>query len=172
MAFTESTENVLLGKLNLSPHITILTMDSYIQMFTIAQNGDNNNSPVEEGITRPRVLVPDTEFRGPVTDVSYSDSQVGPRTPVKRWCPKRHRVARTSKLRITEGDDTDPRTLRFEELKVSVEDAELILAVAAGQHPTPSMGRLCLEGLLRTRAILDQMTPQKVKYQRSKKRRR
>jgi len=119
-------------------------------MFTIAQNGDNNNSPVEEGITRPR----------------------GPRTPEKRWCPKRHRVARTSKLRITEGDDTDPRTLRFEELKVSVEDAELILAVAAGQHPTPSMGEICLESLLRTRAILDQMTPQKVKYQRSKKRRR
>jgi hypothetical protein len=142
-------------------------MDSYTQMSTITQNGDNNNSPVGEGITRPRGLAPDTEFRVPV-----ADSQVGTRTPDKRWCPKRHRVARTSNLRIAEGDDTDPRTLRFEELNVSVEDAELILAVAAGQHPTPSMGRLCLESLLRTRAILDQMTPQKVKYQRSKKRRR
>ena len=125
-------------------------MNSYIHMFTITQNGDNNDSPVEEDITRPRRLAPDTVL--------------STRTPNKRWCSKRHRVVRTSELRITEGDYTDPRTLRFE-------DADLIL-VADVQRPTPSLDVLYLESLIRTQALLDQMTPQKVKYQRSKKRRR
>jgi hypothetical protein len=110
-------------------------MDFYIKILTIDQNGDT----------------PDLN---------------GYRTPDKRWCPKRLRVARTSILHITEGKDvTEPRTLRFEEFKVSVGDNELMM-VADIQHPTSSP-----ESLLRERSLLDHMTPQKVKYQRSKKRR-
>jgi hypothetical protein len=166
MVFTESTGNVLLEKLNLSSH-TISTIDSYNQMFTLAQNGDNNESLVEEGIARPRGLAP-------VTDVSDSDGHVRS-TPDKQWCPKRRLMTRTSKRRITEGDDvagdTDPRRLRFEEFKVSVEDAELML-VAAVQHLTPRMDVLYLESPCPEQSPLDQMTPQKVKHRRSKKRRR
>jgi hypothetical protein len=133
-------------------------MDSRIPMFTITKNGDKNDSLVEEGIARPRGIVPDTEFQVPVTDVSDSDVC---RTPEKRWCPKRRRMTRTTRLRI-EGD-TDHRTLHFEEFKVSVEDAEVIQV----QHPTPSK-----ESFYRARSLLHQMTPQDVKYRRSKKRRR
>lgn len=121
-------------------------MDSYIQMFKIVQKGDKKNSPVEDGIIH-----------------QY-------RTPDKMYCPERRRLVRKSKPPIAEGDNTDPRTLRFEEFKVSAEDTELMLG-AAIQHATPILDRLYLESLLRTQSLLDRMTPQKVKYQRSKKRR-
>jgi hypothetical protein len=147
----ESVENAFLENLNLNHNTIISTMDSNIQMFTITHG--NNDSLVGESIALPIGLASDTEFLVPVTDVSESD---GCRTPEKRWCPKRRRITRTSRIR-TEGDDTtrdtDNNTVHGEKYKASVEEEKS-------------------ESLLRTRSLYYQMTPQKVKYLRSKKRRR
>lgn len=160
-------------------------MDSYIQMFTIAQNGDiNDSSEDNEGISVPRRFAPIGNNQTPIADTSSADDSVPLcrkyRTPDKRWCPKRRRMARTSRpsenewLRLPEDCDTetkaaDPRKLQFDEFKTSVEDAEASM-VAAISLPTNRRNSLYLEKLLRTKALLDKMTPQKVKHRRSKKR--
>ena len=114
-------------------------MDSCFKMSTTTQKGDTKNS------------------------------NNGFRTPEKKWCPKRRRITRTSRIR-TPDDGTDPSTLQFEELEVSGKDEKLELDSTI-PHSTTNMDEYN-EFMLRIFSLIDQMTPQKVKYQRSKKRRR
>ena len=151
---------MLLEKIEFKPN-NITTIDSHTQMFAITKNCgnnySNNESPVEEGITLLRELLPDTEFISSVTDVSDSHARHY-HTPDKRWCSKRRRAVRTSRPRITEdgavAGDTDSMTLRFEEISV-LDDADLSL-----ENPW-----------VNEQALIDRITPQKVKHQRLKKNR-
>ena len=115
-------------------------------MFVITKNCgnnySNNESPVEEGITLLRELLPDTEFISSVTDVSDSHARHY-HTPDKRWCSKRRRAVRTSRPRITEDDAV-------------AQDTDLLL-----ENPW-----------VNEQALIDRITPQKVKHQRLKKNRR